>query len=68
MNILEDAHKLKCNLEYEFLATVGIGKNKPLNESATANAIRRLGDPSTNKSFGTEFMKSHGFRHPITCS
>jgi integrase len=46
-----------------FMSTIGIGKNKPIGESATTNAIRRMIDPRTGKAFGTGFMTSHGFRH-----
>ena len=45
------------------MSTIGIGKNKPIGESATTNAIRRMIDPRTGKAFGTGFMTSHGFRH-----
>jgi integrase len=45
------------------MSTIGIGKNKPIGESATTNAIRRMIDPRTGKPFGTGFMTSHGFRH-----
>jgi integrase len=46
-----------------FISTIGIGKNKPIGESATTNTIRRMIDHRTGKSFGTGFMTSHGFRH-----
>ena len=42
--ILKEAHKHKGELEYVFMSTIGIGKNKPIGESATANAIRRMID------------------------
>jgi len=45
------------------MSTIGIGKNKPIGESATTNAIRRMIDPRTGNAFGTGFMTSHGFRH-----
>jgi integrase len=61
--ILNEAHKDTGELEYVFMSTIGIGKNKPIGESATTNAIRRMIDPRTGKSFGTGFMTSHGFRH-----
>jgi integrase len=55
--ILNEAHKR---------ARVSVyvkGKNKPIGESATTNAIRRMMDPRTGKAFGTGFMTSHDFRH-----
>jgi integrase len=61
--ILNEAHKDTGELEYVFMSTIGIGKNKPIGESATTNAIRRMIDHRTGKSFGTGFMTSHGFRH-----
>ena len=61
--ILNEAHKDTGELEYVFMSTIGIGKNKPIGESATTNAIRRMIDPRTGKPFGTGFMTSHGFRH-----
>ena len=61
--ILKEAHKHTGELEYVFVTTIGIGKNKPIGESATTNAIRRMIDPRTGKAFGTGFMTSHGFRH-----
>jgi integrase len=61
--ILNEAHKHTGELEYVFMSTIGIGKNKPIGESATTNAIRRMIDPRTGKAFGTGFMTSHGFRH-----
>ena len=61
--ILKEAHKHTGELEYVFMSTIGIGKNKPIGESATTNAIRRMIDPRTGKPFGTGFMTSHGFRH-----
>jgi integrase len=63
LGILNEAHKDTGELEYVFMSTIGIGKNKPIGESATTNAIRRMIDPRTGKSFGTGFMTSHGFRH-----
>jgi len=61
--ILEEAYKLTGHLDYVFMSNIGIGKNKPIGESATTNAIRRMTDPRTNEPFGTGFMTSHGFRH-----
>jgi len=61
--ILKEAHKHTGELEYVFVSTVGLGKNKPISESATTNAIKRMIDPRTGKAFGTGFMTSHGFRH-----
>jgi len=61
--ILKEAHKHTGELEYVFVTTIGIGKSKPIGESATTNAIRRMIDPRTGKAFGTGFMTSHGFRH-----
>ena len=43
--------------------SIVLGKNKPIGESATTNAIKRMIDPRTGKAFGTDFMTSHGFRH-----
>jgi integrase len=63
IEILQEAHNHTGHLEYVFMSTIGIGKNKPIGESATTNAIRRMIDPRTGKSFGTGFMTSHGFRH-----
>jgi integrase len=63
IEILQEAHNHTGHLEYVFVSTIGIGKNKPIGESATTNAIRRMIDPRTGKSFGTGFMTSHGFRH-----
>jgi integrase len=50
-------------LEYVLVSTIGIGKNKPIGESATNNAINRIIYPRTCEPFGNEFMTSHGFRH-----
>ena len=63
--ILKEAHKSTGELEYVFMSTIGIGKDKPIpiGESATTNAIKRMIDPRTGKAFGTGFMTSHGFRH-----
>ena len=63
--ILKEAHKHIGELEYVFMSTIGIGKDKPIpiGESATTNAIKRMIDPRTGKAFGTGFMTSHGFRH-----
>jgi integrase len=61
--ILNEAHKDTGELEYVFMSTIGIGKNKPIGESATTNAIRRMINPRTGQPFGTGFMTSHGFRH-----
>ena len=63
--ILKEAHKSTGELEYVFMSTIGMGKNKPIpiGESATTNAIKRMIDPRTGKAFGTGFMTSHGFRH-----
>ena len=63
--ILKEAHKSTGELEYVFMSTIGIGKDKPIpiGESATTNAIKRMTDPRTGKTFGTGFMTSHGFRH-----
>ena len=63
--ILKEAQKSTGELEYVFMSTIGIGKDKPIpiGESATTNAIRRMIDPRTGKAFGTGFMTSHGFRH-----
>jgi hypothetical protein len=44
------------------MSTIGIEKDKPIGESATTNAIKRIIDPRTGKAFGTGFMTSHGFR------
>ena len=63
--ILKEAHKSTGELEYVFMSTIGIGKDRPtpIGESATTNAIKRMIDPRTGKAFGTGFMTSHGFRH-----
>ena len=61
--ILKEAHDHTGHLEHVFVTTIGIGKNKPMSESATTNAIRRMIDPRTGNTFGTGFMTSHGFRH-----
>ena len=61
--ILKEALKHTGKLEYVFVSTVGLGKNKPISESATTNAIKRMIDPRTGKAFCTGFMTSHGFRH-----
>ena len=63
--ILKEAHKSTGELEYVFMSTIGIGKDKPIpiGESATTNAIKRMIDPRTGKAFGTGFMTSHGFWH-----
>jgi integrase len=61
--ILKEVHDHTGHLEYVFVSTIGIGKNKPIGESATTNAIKRMIDPRTGKAFGTGFMTSHGFRH-----
>ena len=63
IEILQEAYKHTGHLEYVFISTIGVGKNKPIGESATTNAIRRMVDPRTGKAFGTGFMTSHGFRH-----
>ena len=61
--ILQEAHEHTGHLEYVFVTTIGVGKNKPIGESATTNAIRRMIDPRTGNPFGTGFATSHGFRH-----
>jgi integrase len=61
--ILQEAYEHTGHLEYVFVTTIGVGKNKPIGESATTNAIKRMIDPRTGKAFGTGFMTSHGFRH-----
>ena len=61
--ILKEAQKHTGELEYVFMSTIGIGKNKPIGESATTNTIRRMIDPRTENAFDTSFMTSHGFRH-----
>jgi len=63
IDILQEAFKHTGHLEYVFVSAIGVGKNKPLGESATTNAIRRMVDPRTDRAFGTGFMTSHGFRH-----
>ena len=61
--ILKEAHKHIGELEYVFMSTIGIGKNKPLGESATTNAIRPMMNPRKRNAFGTGFMTSNGFWH-----
>jgi integrase len=61
--ILKEAHNHTGHLEYVFVTTIGVGKNKPIGESATTNAIRRMIDPRTGNPFGTGFSTSHGLRH-----
>lgn len=47
----------------EFVFVSSRSKGKPLSESTTTAAIKRLINPKTNKPYGTGFMTSHGFRH-----
>ena len=61
--VLKEAHKHTGELEYVFMLTIGIGKNKPIGENATTNTIRRMIDPRTENAFGTGFVTSHGLRH-----
>ena len=61
--VLKEAHKHTVELEYVFMLTIGIGKNKPIGENATTNTIRRMIDPRTENAFGTGFVTSHGLRH-----
>ena len=61
--ILKEAHKSAGEIEYAFMSTIGIGKDKPIGQSATTNAIKRIIDPRTGTGFGTEFTTSYGFRH-----
>ena len=61
--VLKEAHKHTVELEYVFMLTIGIGKNKPIGENATTNTIRRMIDPRTETAFGTGFVTSHGLRH-----
>ena len=61
--VLKEAHKHTGELEYVFMLTTGIGKNKPIGENATTNTIRRMIDPRTENAFGTGFVTSHGLRH-----
>ena len=61
--VLKEVHKHTGELEYVFMLTIGIGKNKPIGENATTNTIRRMIDPRTENAFGTGFVTSHGLRH-----
>jgi len=63
IEILQEAFKHTGHLEYVFVSAIGVGKNKPLGESATTNAIRRMVDSRTGKPIGTGVATSHGFRH-----
>ena len=61
--VLKEAHKRTSELGCVFVSTIGIGKNKPLGESATTNAIRPMMNPRKRNAFGTGFVTSHGLRH-----
>ncbi|MDA7855861.1 tyrosine-type recombinase/integrase, partial [Pseudomonadales bacterium] len=61
IDILEDAQKLTGKHPYVFVTSHGHGK--PMSENTTTAALRRLINPKTEKSYGTGFMTSHGFRH-----
>lgn len=66
INILNEMQEITGSLEYVFVTRRSkspSGEFKPLSESTTTNAIRRLTNPATGQPYGTGFMTSHGFRH-----
>lgn len=49
--------------KFEHVFVTSHGRPKPMSESTTTNALKRIIDPATGEPYGTGFMTSHGFRH-----
>ncbi|PCI73138.1 MAG: integrase [Gammaproteobacteria bacterium] len=61
LKILKDIKPLTGDGTFVFVTANS--QDKPLSESTTTEAIKRLINPITSKPFGTGYMTSHGFRH-----
>jgi integrase len=59
--LLKEMQPLTGDKEYVFIT--GYGKDKPMSENTTTQALKRIVNPATGKAFGTGYMTSHGFRH-----
>ena len=59
--ILKAIEPLTGKGDYVFVTSHG--KDKPLSENTTTQALKRIINPTTGEPFGTGYMTSHGFRH-----
>ncbi|WNC71024.1 tyrosine-type recombinase/integrase [Thalassotalea psychrophila] len=60
-SILKDMLPVTGDKEYVFVTSRG--KDTPLSENTTTQALKRFINPVTNEPYGSGFMTSHGFRH-----
>jgi integrase len=61
VTILKQMQQVTGHKTYVFVTAQG--KDTPLSENTTTNALKRIINPTTNKPYGTGYMTSHGFRH-----